>query len=140
MAALAKADCGAFAGIGRRGRWAAEREAADWFDGAGVAAHDCGDETETQEGGETGEARALPGETGDGGFTDASQGQGAAVGDGRSRRGVSDRTTAALACVLQEMRRGGRGARWSWLVGLKKMRAQNHSGCDDRSRMVNSAL
>ena len=107
--------------MGERGRWAAAREAADWFDGAGVAAHECGDEAETQKGEESGEDRALPGETGDGGFTDAAAGQGAALGDGRSRRGVSDRTTAALACVLHEMRRGGRGSRW--LVGSKKMTA-----------------
>lgn len=65
-----------------------------------------GDEAETQKGEEAGEGHALPGETGDGGFTDASPGQGAALGDGRSRRGVSDRTTAALARGPQGMRRG----------------------------------
>ena len=92
--------------MGERGRWAAAREAADWFDGAGVAAHECGDEAEAQKGEESGEDRALPGETGDGGFTDAAAGQGAALGDGRSRRGVSDRTTAALARGPQGMRRG----------------------------------
>ena len=57
----------------------AAREAADWFDGANAAAHECGDEAETQKGVEAGEGRALPGETGDGDFTDASRGQGAAL-------------------------------------------------------------
>ena len=57
--------------------------AADWFDGADVAAHECGDEAETQSE-ESSEAYALPGKTGDGGFTDATAGQVAALGDGRS--------------------------------------------------------
>ena len=107
--------------VGERTPLGAAREAADWFDGADAAAHECGDEAETQKGEEAGECRALPGETGDGDFADASRGQGAALGVGRSGRGVSDRTTAAPACVLQEMRRGGRGSRW--LVGSKKMTA-----------------
>ncbi len=94
------------AAVGERSRWAAAREAADWFDGAGAAAHECGDEAETQKGEKGGEARALSGKAGDGGFADTTPGQGAALGVGRSRRGVSDGTTAALACVLQEMRRG----------------------------------
>jgi hypothetical protein len=79
-----------------------------------VAAHECGDEAETQSE-EAGEDCALPGKAGDGHFTDATPGQGAALGDGRSRRGVIDGPTAALACGLQELRRGGRGASW---VGL----------------------
>ncbi len=110
IGAPAKADCVAFAAIvRRRGRplvRAAAREAGDWFDGANAAAHECGDEAETQKGEEAGECRALPGETGDGGFTDASRGQGAALGVGRSGRGVSDGTTAALARGPQGMRRG----------------------------------
>ena len=87
------------AAVGERGRWAAAREAADWFDGAGVAAHECGDEAETQKGEEAGECRALPGKAGDGDFTDAALGQGSALGVGRSGRGLSDGTTATLACV-----------------------------------------
>ena len=92
--------------VGQRGRWAAAQEAADWFDGAGVAAHECGDETETQKGEEIGEARTLRGKAGDGGFTDAAPRQGAALGLGRSGRGVSDSTTTALAGGPQGMRRG----------------------------------
>ena len=143
IGATAKADYVAFATIVRRGGCvvrAAAREAADWFDGADAAAHECGDEAETQKGKEAGEGRALPGETGDCDFTDAAAGQGAALGAGRSRRGVSDGTTAALARWPQGMRRGWARWGWGWLVGLKKMRAQNHSGCDGRSQMVNSAL
>ena len=87
------------AAVGERGPRGAAREAADWFDGANAAAHECGDEAETQKGEEAGKCRALPGETGDGGFTDAAAGQGAALGVGRSGRGVSDGTTATLACV-----------------------------------------
>ena len=77
----------------------AAREAADWFDGADAAAHECGDEAETQKGEEAGEGQALPGKAGDGDFTDAATGQGAALGAGRSGRRLSDGTTATLACV-----------------------------------------
>lgn len=97
----------------------AAREAADWFDGADAAAYEWGDEAETQKGEEAGEGRALPGETGDGDFTDASRGQGAALGVGRSGRGVSDGTTATLACGPQGMRRGW--ARWGWIEGSKSI-------------------
>ena len=87
------------AAVGERGPMGAAREAADWFDGADAAAHECGDEAETQKGEEAGEGHALPGKAGDGDFTDAALGQGSALGVGRSGRGLSDGTTATLACV-----------------------------------------
>lgn len=143
IGAAAKADCVTFAAIGRRGRrtgWAAARETGDWFDGADAAAHEWGDEAETQKGEEAGEGHALPGKAGDGDFTDASLGQGSALGAGRSGRGVSDGTTATLACVPLGCGgvgavRGGVGSR-----DRRAYRAENRSGCDDRIQGLSSVL
>jgi len=86
-----------------------------------VAAHEWGDEAETQKGEEAGEGHALPGKAGGGGFADTSPGQSAALGAGRSRRGVSDGTTAALARGPPELRRGWARCEVGWIEGSKSI-------------------